>query len=47
MVFLGTVAWFALTIFCLKKGDEWGAGAFILWLIVSFVIAVFSGTLLA
>ena len=44
MVFLGTVAWFAFTLFCLKKGDEWGAGAFILWLIVSFVIAATSGT---
>ena len=45
MVFLGTVAWFAFTLFCLKKGDEWGMHAFVLWAGVSFSIAYMSGTI--
>lgn len=43
--FLGTGAYFAFSFFCLKKGDEWGVGAFILWALVSLAIASYYGTL--
>jgi len=45
IAFLGTGAYFAFSFFCLKKGDEWGAGAFILWALVSLAIASYYGTL--
>lgn len=45
MVFIGTVAYFSFSYFCLKKGDEWGAGAFVLWAAVNFLIAVAFGNL--
>jgi len=41
---LGTVACFGFTLFCLKKADEWGAGAFILWLVGCVVVMAISGT---
>lgn len=44
MVFLGTVAYIGFSIFCINKGDEWGAGALILWVAVSFIIASTFGT---
>jgi len=44
MAFIGMVAYFAFSLFCLKKGDDWGAGAFILWASVNGLIAVAFGT---
>jgi|14_taG_2_1085336.scaffolds.fasta_scaffold02457_7 hypothetical protein len=44
MTLLLTVLYFAFTLFCLNRGDEWGAGAFILWAGVSFLIASYYGT---
>jgi len=44
MVLLGTLLCLAFTWFCLKKGDEWGAGAFILWASGMFIVASYYGT---
>lgn len=44
MVLLGTLFWFAFTGFCLSKGDEWGAGAFMLWAGGMFLLGSYYGT---
>ena len=45
MTLLVTMLYFAFTLFCLKKGDEWGMHAFVLWAGVSFFIAYLSGSI--
>lgn len=42
---LGTLFWIGFSLFCLNKGDEWGAGAFILWLIGMLILGSYSGTI--
>ena len=41
----GTLFFFGFTFFCLKKGDEWGAGAFLLWIIGMGMLGLVSGTI--
>jgi hypothetical protein len=45
MTLLLTVLYIAFSLFCLKKGDDWGAGAFGLWAGVSFFIASLFGSI--
>ena len=42
---LGTLFWFGFTFFCIKKGDDWGVGAFILWLSGMFILGSYYGTI--
>ena len=42
---LGTLFWFGFSLFCLNKGDDWGVGAFILWLSGMFILGSYYGTI--
>jgi len=42
---LGTLFWFGFTFFCMKKGQDWGAGAFIVWVIGMLILGSYYGTI--
>lgn len=42
---LGTFFWIGFTFFCMYKGNDWGVGAFILWLIGMLILGSYYGTI--
>jgi hypothetical protein len=42
---LGTLFWIGFTFFCMYKGNDWGVGAFILWLIGMLILGSYYGTI--
>lgn len=45
LTLLGTLFWFGFSWFCLNKGDDWGAGAFVLWVSGMLLMGSCSGTI--